>query len=95
MNCKKYRVKKYVNRNGVIYYICQEKILGLFWYGMFRSYEVCGYQLISNFSTPRIYYKLEEAIKDVKQYIQIESDRAAAYKAAKEKIKNSNVVCVE
>ena len=91
MNCKKYRIKKYVNRNGVIYYIAQEKILGLFWRGMFRDTK--DYE--SWFTYPEIFWNEDEAVKKLKSHLKIEKENREAHLAGKAKIKNNKYICVE
>lgn len=88
-NCKKYRIKKNINRCGIIYYIAQERFLWFFWRSVFTTWHHC------EFSSPTVYWNEEEVTKLLRDHIRIKNERAAAYKAVKEKIKGNEFICVE
>jgi len=89
MNCKKYRIKKFVNRNGVIGYIAQERFLWFFWTSLFNDWHSWEH------SSPKIYWNEEEVTTILKDYVRIENERKAAYLAGKNKIKNNKYICIE
>jgi len=69
----------------------QQKILGLFWRGMFR--ESKDYESLITY--PKIFWKEYEAVSELKTYIKIKKENAEAYRAGKEKIKGNKYICVE
>lgn len=91
MTLSNYRIKKYVTRNGVIYYIVQRRFLWVFWRGIFRSRSNRGGD-IDFFSTPRIYWSESEAIADLKSLIKENRSRKESLEKALKEIKNNRVI---